>query len=202
MSKSVDAKVVFLGSANVGKTSIICRAISDEFSANISSTIGACFASKQVHLKNTAANLQIWDTAGQERFRTIAPMYYRGAAVAVLVFSVTDEKSFQDVETWATEVLAQASDIPELFVVANKIDLGADRIVRGPEIEVLAKKLRAETAEVSAKSGIGVDELFVRVAEIACKKVMGVLAAAGSLTEAQIIDPGESQPKQRGSCCG
>jgi small GTP-binding protein len=100
----MDAKVVLLGSANVGKTSIISRAVSDEFDQQMPATIGACYTAKEVDIANVTVNLQIWDTAGQERFRTLAPMYYRGSVVALLVYAINDEASLQDVRKWVDEI--------------------------------------------------------------------------------------------------
>jgi Ras-related protein Rab-5C len=167
---SVDVKVVFLGTASVGKTSIICRSVSDEFDPEMPATIGACYTAKRVEIANTKINLQIWDTAGQERFRTLAPMYYRGATVAILVYSIVSEASLEDVRTWADEIKRQTEELPALFVVGNKSDLHDERTVTTDRGEKLASGLGAFFAEVSAKTGRGIDELFVRVGEEAIRK--------------------------------
>jgi small GTP-binding protein len=173
MSEGVDAKVVLLGAASVGKTCIICRAVSDEFDAEMPNTIGACFTAKEMSVADVVINLQIWDTAGQERFRTLAPMYYRGSIVALLVFSIVDEASLQDVRNWAEEMKTQTDEMPVLFVVGNKCDLIEERVVAIEKGENAAKELNALFFEVSAKSGRGIDELFVRVAEEAAKRLKG-----------------------------
>jgi small GTP-binding protein len=178
-SASIDAKVVFLGSASVGKTSIINRAISDEFDNNVTSTIGASYTSKEVEMAGTTVNLQMWDTAGQERFRTLAPMYYRHAAIALLIFSIVDPPSLIDVRTWSDEMNRQTDDMPTLFVVANKVDLEDERRVQTDEAANLAKELNAFYSEVSAKSGKGIDELFVRVTEEALNRLKLDQDAAG-----------------------
>jgi small GTP-binding protein len=177
---AIDVKVVFLGSASVGKTSIICRAVSDEFDKNMPSTIGACYTSKEVEMAGTLINLQMWDTAGQERFRTLAPMYYRNALIALLVFSITDEQSLTDVKTWAEEMREQAEGMPTIFVIANKIDLEEERRVQPPEAANLAKELGAFYSEVSAKTGKGIDELFIRVTEEALNRLQSDHAGAPS----------------------
>ena len=170
---SMDAKIVFLGATSVGKTSIICRAVSDEFDSEMPATIGACYTAKQVDVDHTSVNLQIWDTAGQERFRTLAPMYYRGSVVAVLVYSVTDEKSLQDVKAWVDEIKQQTDDMPKIFVVGNKMDLESERVVSTEQGEQMARQLNAEHSETSAKNGRGIEELFTRVAQASVKKVKG-----------------------------
>jgi small GTP-binding protein len=173
MSEGLDAKVVLLGAASVGKTCIICRAVSDEFDAEMPNTIGACFTAKEMTIASMTVNLQIWDTAGQERFRTLAPMYYRGSIIALLVYAVNDEPSLQDVRNWAEEMKIQTDEMPVLFVVGNKCDLVDDRAVSTEQGDGVAKELGAFFSEVSAKSGRGIDELFMRVSEEAVKKLKG-----------------------------
>ena len=170
-SKSLDSKIVLLGATCVGKTSIICRAVSDEFDQEMPSTIGACYTAKTVTVNDTQVNLQIWDTAGQERFRTLAPMYYRGSQIALLVFSLTDESSLNDVKTWANEMKIQTDEMPKLFVIGNKMDLVDERAIPQEKAESVANELGAIYCEVSAKSGRGIEELFQRVAEESLKKI-------------------------------
>jgi small GTP-binding protein len=148
MSKGecVDSKIVLLGSASVGKTCIICRAVSDEFD-------------KELEIGDTTLNLQIWDTAGQERFRTLAPMYYGNAVIALLVFSVIDNHSLQDVQNWVEEMKQQTEQMPTLFVVANKIDLVDER------------RVLPEQGQAVATTGDGIEELSIRVAEESLKKL-------------------------------
>mmetsp|Transcript_16049 Transcript_16049/g.43424 ORF Transcript_16049/g.43424 Transcript_16049/m.43424 type:complete len:115 (+) Transcript_16049:38-382(+) len=84
-SETVEAKVVVLGDTGVGKTCLVFRFIEGKFQSHGASTIGASFMVKKMTLDGAKLTLQIWDTAGQERFRSMAPMYYRGAAAAILV---------------------------------------------------------------------------------------------------------------------
>jgi small GTP-binding protein len=165
----LDAKVVFLGAAGVGKTCIICRSLLDRFDANMRSSVGAYYSPKRIILGNGVVNLQIWDTAGQERFRTVAPFYYRGAVIAVLVFSLVEESTLDELRRWANEVLAQGNDLPVLFVVGNKLDL-IDSAANRPG-ESIAIGLGAVYFEVSAKSGQGINELFLAIAEQAHKRL-------------------------------
>ncbi|QRV91015.1 Ras-like GTP-binding protein RYL2 [Ceratobasidium sp. AG-Ba] len=97
---SLDAKVVIMGSAGVGKTSLVTRYVEERFAPQTTTTTGAFFHSKKVTVDGTKVRLQIWDTAGQERFRSMAPMYYRGASAAILVYDITNASSFDDVKVW------------------------------------------------------------------------------------------------------
>jgi small GTP-binding protein len=194
MAAPIDAKIVLLGAASVGKTCIICRAVSNEFDEEMPNTIGACYTAKQVEIGTTTVSLQIWDTAGQERFRTLAPMYYRGSIVALLVFSVVDEASLNDVRSWAEEMKGQVDEMPALFVVGNKCDLIDERKVETSTAEGLATELKATYFEVSAKSGTGVDELFLSVAEVSLKKLQG--SAGGEATQPK-VEIGAAAPEKK-----
>ena len=87
-------KVVILGDTSVGKSSIGLRYVMGHFYENQETTIGAAFLTQTVHLKGNTHKLEIWDTAGQERFNNLAPMYYRGAAAAIIVFDITSRETF------------------------------------------------------------------------------------------------------------
>eukprot|EP01127_Copromyxa_protea_P003274 TRINITY_DN1310_c0_g1_i6.p1 TRINITY_DN1310_c0_g1~~TRINITY_DN1310_c0_g1_i6.p1 ORF type:complete len:141 (-),score=17.42 TRINITY_DN1310_c0_g1_i6:474-896(-) len=96
----LSCKVVLLGSSGVGKTSIVIRYVQSAFAADQQATIGASFWTKRLHFVDNSITLQIWDTAGQERYRSITPMYYRGAQAAILVFDVTNIESFENAQSW------------------------------------------------------------------------------------------------------
>lgn len=166
-----EAKVVLLGTTMVGKTSIVTRVTSGEFDPSIKPTIGACYASKSFDVGDRTVKLQIWDTAGQERFKTLVPMYYRGAKVAIIVFSVTDQASLAEIEFWANGVKAGASPPPILVIVANKIDLAEERVVTEAQGREVAQKWNAEYFEVSATTGANLDTMINRVAEVALGQV-------------------------------
>jgi small GTP-binding protein len=139
---SIDSKIVLLGASGVGKTCIICRAVSNEFDADMLNTVGACYTLKQVELQTgVLVNLQVWDTAEQERFRTLAPMSYRGAIAAILVFSIVDEMPLPAVEDWTQEIKSQTDNMPVLFIVGNKMDLTDEHTVQVTQTEAIAHKL-------------------------------------------------------------
>ena len=166
---ALEAKIVLLGATMVGKTTLVTRFTSGEFDPSIKSTIGACYASKVVSVDKETVKLQIWDTAGQEKFRTLVPMYFRGAKVAILTFSVIDSESRKEVEFWANSVKQSTSQAPKLFVVANKIDL--ERTVSREQGEEMAKLVGAEYVEVSAMEGIGMEDLLNKIARASLEAV-------------------------------
>lgn len=126
----LEAKVVLLGSQGVGKTSLILRLTTGSYSAipAPASLDGSLYKRKLVH-NGVPVKLQIWDTAGQERFRSMAPIYYRGAHVCILVYDTSDRDSFMDVRSWLDELHSKASKDMIIYVVGAKTDLEDQRAV-------------------------------------------------------------------------
>ncbi|KAF8138159.1 ras-domain-containing protein [Boletus edulis] len=113
----IDAKIVVMGNTGVGKTSLLHRYTQNKFDPrNVTSTTGAFFVTKKVYIDGLKVRLQLWDTAGQERFRSMAPMYYRGANAALLLYDITNASTFDDIRGWlAGEYLC----LPPSFQLIN-----------------------------------------------------------------------------------
>ncbi|KAJ8776662.1 hypothetical protein J1605_015251 [Eschrichtius robustus] len=107
----------------VGKSSIVCRFVQDHFDHNISPTIGASFMTKTVPCGNELHKFLIWDTAGQERFHSLAPMYYRGSAAAVIVYDITKQDSFHTLKKWVKELKEHGPENIVMAIAGNKCDL-------------------------------------------------------------------------------
>ena len=101
-------KVVFMGSCGVGKTSMIQTYLTDQFTLNTQSTIGAMYFSKKVQRGDTIYDLHIWDTAGQERYKSMVSLYYKDAQACIVVCDVTDASSYSDLNNWITDLKEQA----------------------------------------------------------------------------------------------
>ena len=97
-------KVVVIGDSGVGKSNLLSRFTRNQFTLESKSTIGVEFATRSVTLEGKNIKAQIWDTAGQERYRAITSAYYRGAVGALIVYDITKETSFENVEKWLTEL--------------------------------------------------------------------------------------------------
>ncbi|XP_041005393.1 ras-related protein RHN1-like isoform X3 [Juglans microcarpa x Juglans regia] len=106
-NKNVQAKLVFLGDMGAGKTSLVLRFVKGQFSEYQESTIGAAFFTQVLSLNEATIKFDIWDTAGQERYHSLAPMYYRGAAAAVVVYDITSMDSFVRAKKWVQELQRQ-----------------------------------------------------------------------------------------------
>ncbi|KAH0854225.1 hypothetical protein HID58_090098, partial [Brassica napus] len=106
-NKNINAKLVLLGDVGAGKSSLVLRFVKDQFVEFQESTIGAAFFSQTLAVNDATVKFEIWDTAGQERYHSLAPMYYRGAAAAIIVFDITNQASFERAKKWVQELQAQ-----------------------------------------------------------------------------------------------
>ncbi|GMM56704.1 Rab family GTPase [Maudiozyma humilis] len=170
MSKPVTSiKLVLLGEAAVGKSSIVLRFVSDDFSENKEPTIGAAFLTQRVNINDHTVKFEIWDTAGQERFASLAPMYYRNAQAALVVYDVTKPQSFIKARHWVKELHEQASKNIIIALVGNKVDIvdenEEERKVAREEAEKLAEEEGLLFFETSAKTGANINEVFMGIGE-------------------------------------
>ncbi|KAJ6339396.1 hypothetical protein OIU77_007377 [Salix suchowensis] len=92
-NKNINAKLVLLGDVGAGKSSLVLRFVKGQFIEFQESTIGAAFFSQTLAVNDATVKFEIWDTAGQERYHSLAPMYYRGAAAAVIVYDISNQVS-------------------------------------------------------------------------------------------------------------
>jgi Ras-related protein Rab-5C len=123
VDRSVQVKLVLLGEAAVGKSSVVLRFVNNEFQANKEPTIGAAFLTQKCRLEDRVLRYEIWDTAGQERFHSLAPMYYRNAQAAVVVYDVTKASSLEKAKSWVKELQRQANPNIVIALAGNKVDL-------------------------------------------------------------------------------
>merc|ERR1712146_676737 len=159
-------KVIILGDSGVGKTSLMNQYVNRKFSNQYKATIGADFLTKDITLDdNRQVTLQIWDTAGQERFQSLGVAFYRGADACVLVYDVTNVKSFQQLDSWREEFLIQAMprdpDNFPFIVLGNKVDKPeAERLVNAAKAQSWCreKPTPIEHFETSAKMNMNVEQ--------------------------------------------
>jgi len=155
-------KIIIVGPAAVGKTSILERFIYNHFSENYKLTIGVNFLSKIVDLiGNGIVKLSIWDIGGQERFEMLRTDFYKGASGAVLVFDLTRMETYNAIEKWLNEVKHYAGKVP-FILIGNKADLLEHfvRVVEKEEAEEFARTHNSTYIETSAKTGKNVEEAF------------------------------------------
>ncbi|PWA90819.1 ras-related protein RHN1 [Artemisia annua] len=163
-SKNIQAKLVVLGDMGTGKTSMVLRFIKGQFYDYQESTIGAAFFTEVVSIQKTTVKFDIWDTAGQERYHSLAPMYYRGAAAAIVVYDITKMVSFERAKKWIEELKRQGNPHLVMVLVANKADLNTNREVDIEEGKQYAKDNNLQFFETSAKTAENLHELFYEIA--------------------------------------
>ncbi len=165
-------KVVVLGDGNVGKTSLVLQYTEKKFSTSYVMTIGSNFAVKILNLPERGLKIkfQLWDLAGQPHFQFIRPPFYRGALLAILVFDITNRKSFDNINLWVREAKNNVGDIP-LVLAGNKNDLIENRVVSKAEGEALAKEFGTLYFETSAKTGENLDAMMLHCVEEILKRM-------------------------------
>ena len=166
-SKIIETKIVLLGDVSVGKTSIASRYCKNLFNDNHITTIGAAYQSQKVVLQNGATvKFHIWDTTGQERFRAMTNLYYRDAQVAILTYDITNESSFNSIEFWIKELRYKVeNENMILCLVGNKCDVNInERKIMTNKGKNYANENNMIFYETSAKTGEGVKDLFVTIA--------------------------------------
>lgn len=157
-------KLLLIGDSGVGKSCLLLRFSDDQFTPSFITTIGIDFKIRTVELDGKKIKLQIWDTAGQERFRTITTAYYRGAMGILLVFDVTDDKSFGNIGNWIRNIDTHAAPNVSKILIGNKCDLVDKKVIDTERGQALADEYDIEYLECSAKSSTNVDEAFIRLA--------------------------------------
>ena len=154
-------KILVLGDTSVGKSCLLLRFCDNSFQEAHLTTIGLDFRLKTINLKDDRkVKIQIWDTAGEDRFRSITRNYYKGAKGILLIFDVTDKETFTHVRDWIERIHEESPEGITICLVGNKIDMNESRVISNEEGKKIADEFKIPYFETSAKSNIGVEEVF------------------------------------------
>ena len=165
MHNTLHYKVVFLGETSVGKSSIVSRFTRDEFFEFKEPTIGAAFQTKSIIIDNDfTVKMEFWDTAGQERYRSLAPMYYRGAKAAFIVYDITNMDSLNNAKYWIREITNKGEPGCILVLLGNKLDIPS-RQIEYEEVLSFIETSNIMLSEVSAKTGENIYKIMTDVAK-------------------------------------
>ncbi len=152
-------KVVVIGSAGVGKTSIIRRFCENSFLEGYKTTIGSDFYVKKLDLEAAFVNLSVWDLAGEERFKFVLPTFCKGAQGSLIVFDLSRRRSYITVTSYI-EMLWQISGTIPSVLIGNKSDLVEQRAVTDVEAQQYASQCGMPYYETSAKEDINIFKIF------------------------------------------
>ena len=160
------AKVLLIGESGAGKTCLLQRFCSNEFTENHLATIAIDFKTKLLDVDGVTLKMQLWDTAGQEKFSTLTSGFFKGSHGILVVYSIADRNSFDSVGKWMQQIEFHAPKTVKIVLVGNKCDLEEDREVNAEEGRNLAKKHKALFFETSAFDGTNVDEAFGEIGSL------------------------------------
>lgn len=196
--KTLTFKLVLLGDSAVGKSSLVLRFVKKQFFEFQESTIGASFLTQTVALPDCIVKFEIWDTAGQERYNSLTPMYYRGAAAAVVVYDITSRQSFVRAKSWVKELQKQGNTTVLICLVGNKMDLSDQRQVDTEEAKNYADDNGILFTESSAKTNLGVDQIFRTIAQKLPKSTPPPRPPNNIVLDHDLQNAGEPERKK---CC-
>ena len=150
-------KILLLGNYSVGKTCFLLRYMDNTFETDHLTTVGLDYRLVNLEYKSKPIKLQIWDTAGQDRFKSITKNYYKGANGMLILYDITNKKTFDDITNWITEINEESSNVI-INCIGHKKDLENKRKVSYEEGKKLCDKYNMSFFECSAKTGEGVKE--------------------------------------------
>lgn len=216
--RELSAKIILLGEATVGKSSIILQYFENRFEENIPNTIGTAFLTKNIERDDTFLKMNVWDTCGQERFMAIASIYYRDANVILLVVDCTNEASLDQAEKYLEEIHANASSSCSLMLLVNKIDLLLgyregqevdERLKSKCEFYERLKKFKSKNNFdamfwVSAKDGTNVKDVFEFIASSALNGQLRITETTGKSNAKKLLAQSinhKTNKRTQSRCC-
>ena len=201
----IEFKIILIGNASVGKTSIFNKFTTGDFSKIYKSTIAAEFKSKLLKVnKNLWAKLVIWDTCGSENFRAVTRQYYRGADGAIVIFDLTDQSSFNDLKKWIKDIKNYGEKDIQIIIVGNKLDLFNQRKVTQSQANNFCNENKYKYIEASAKDGTNLlkifEELTFDLTNKNQEKIKNEINKKSQIKNLEIMTKEEIQDKKKGCC--
>ena len=198
MSKEIEAKLILVGETNVGKTSLLRQYIDHLFQEEKVSTIGYDTMIKKLELPNGNISLQLWDTCGQEQFRTVNQLFVKNSKMALLVYDITNKKSFEELKNfWYSYVTSAVGKNIIFGIAANKSDLYEEEEVKVEEAEEFAKEIGAFFKETTAKNYEAINSL---IEDMASKYITNYKSDDDNNNSNNIVI-GNNIKKKKDRCC-
>ena len=197
-----EIKIILLGDAGVGKTSIILRYYKNKFETNSVSTIGSTFVIKELQRGNNTYKLNIWDTSGQEKYRSVTKLFVQGAKVIILVYSIDNKDSFNVLDFWYKSILeiSEGEENIVLAIIGNKSDKFEDAVISEEEGKKYADGKKAIFKLVSAKDDPkGISSLFDTLLDELIKKNPNLKLGQDNIKIGK--NAKQKKEKEHGKCC-
>jgi len=203
-------KVIVIGDSGVGKSCLTNKATHNIFDENYNATVGFEFFTFNVKLNNKIIKLQIWDTCGQELYRSLITNFYRNSSLAIIVYAVNVQDSFNNIDMWLRELRTHSGPDIKVVLIGNKIDLENERKISKEEGESFAKMNNiSKFVETSAKTGFNAQKTFVEIADLLYHDYLKFKDDESISSETNSVRTMESigkridnkKKKNKGGCC-
>lgn len=202
MSNTFSVKTCVIGSQGVGKTSMIFQLSMKQFKMNVAPTIGASFSCKVIDVDSYTVRFQIWDTAGQETYKSMLPMYYRKANLAMAVYDITCYESFLSLPKWIEELKKNVDNECVVCIIGNKCDLEQKRTVERSKAANFAKSIGALYFETSAKTNEGIMEAFIHIArQLINSHQRRRKSSTSSVGNQSVLELQSTEEEKKSGCC-
>ena len=208
-------KIIVVGDSGVGKSCLTMKGTKNHFEECYSPTVGFEFFTFNIRINDKNIKLQIWDTCGQEAYRSLITSFYRNASLAILVYSIDNVNSFNNIEAWLNEIKSQANPETKVFLIGNKIDLEDQRKITIEMAQTFSNEHSFNFfLETSAKTGFNAQNVFVEAAKelfLTHLEYKDRASRIGSLAPDQyqpeintnniMLDDEEDKPRKKKKCC-
>ena len=211
-------KIIVVGDSGVGKSCLTIKATKNIYEDNYTPTVGFEFFTFNIRINDKNIKLQIWDTCGQEAYRSLITSFYRNSSLAILVYSIDNINSYNNIESWLNEIKSQANPEIKIFLIGNKTDLENERQISKEEAQRFSSDhIFNYFIETSAKTGFNAQSVFIRAAKelyITHLDYKDRASRVGSITPATdsfqqdinmnnnfMLDDEEEKPRKKKGCC-
>ena len=211
-------KIIVVGDSGVGKSCLTMKGTKNYFEEYYSPTVGFEFFTFNIRINDKNIKLQIWDTCGQEAYRSLITSFYRNSSLAILVYSIDNINSYNNIESWLNEIKSQANPEIKIFLIGNKTDLENERQISKEEAQRFSSEhIFNYFIETSAKTGFNAQSVFIRAAKelyITHLDYKDRASRVGSITPATdsfqqdinmnnnfMLDDEEEKPRKKKGCC-